>query len=454
MKIINPATEEVIADIQADDKASVETKYKMLLSGQKSWAKRSVSDRLNIIFKFGELVEENADELAEILSSETGKPLAQAKGEVMGSLNRIAHLKVNAEKWLAPETILSEGGMEESIRYEALGVIANISAWNFPYNVGYNVFLYALVSGNAVLYKPSEFASLTGLKFQELLWKAGVPEDVFQAVIGAGDIGQALLDLPLNGYFFTGSYRTGKYIAEQLAGKLVPVQLELGGKDPLYVMDDVEDVQSAAANAAEGAFYNNGQSCCAVERIYVHEKIYDEFLPALVNAVKGYKVGEPTADDTFLGAITRKPQLAVLEGQVKDATGKGAKLETGGSRIDGKGYFFEPTVLSNVNHDMEVMKEESFGPIIGVQKVSSDEEALELMQDTDYGLTAAVFSSDKYRADKLFQELNTGTVYFNCCDRVSPHVPWSGRKQSGLGFTLSYMGLRAFTQPKAYHIKG
>ena len=454
MKIINPATEEVIADIQADDKASVETKYKMLLSGQKSWAKRSVSDRLNIIFKFGELVEENADELAEILSSETGKPVAQAKGEVMGSLNRIAHLKVNAEKWLAPETILSEGGMEESIHYEALGVIANISAWNFPYNVGYNVFLYALVSGNAVLYKPSEFASLTGLKFQELLWKAGVPEDVFQAVIGAGDIGQALLELPLNGYFFTGSYRTGKYIAEQLAGKLVPVQLELGGKDPLYVMDDVEDVQSAAANAAEGAFYNNGQSCCAVERIYVHEKIYDEFLPALTNAVKGFKVGDPTADDTFLGAITREPQLSVLEGQVKDATSKGAKLETGGSRIDGKGYFFEPTVLSNVNHDMEVMKEESFGPIIGVQKVSSDEEALELMQDTDYGLTAAVFSSDKDRADKLFQELNTGTVYFNCCDRVSPHVPWSGRKQSGLGYTLSYMGLRAFTQPKAYHIKG
>lgn len=454
MKVINPATEEVIADIQTDDKASVETKYKKLLVGQKAWAKRSVTERLNIIVKFGELVKENADELAKILSSETGKPVAQAKGEVMGSLNRIAHLKANAEKWLASETIFSDGGMEESIHYEALGVIANISAWNFPYNVGYNVFLYALVSGNAVLYKPSEFASLTGLKFQEMLWEAGIPEDAFQAVIGAGDIGQALLDLPLNGYFFTGSYRTGKYIAEQLAGKLVPVQLELGGKDPLYVMEDVEDVKSAAVNAAEGAFYNNGQSCCAVERIYVHEKIYDEFLPALVNEVKSYKVGDPTADSTFLGAITREPQLAVLENQINDATSKGAKLETGGSRVEGKGYFFKPTVLSNVSHDMEVMKEESFGPIIGVQKVSSDEEALELMQDTDYGLTAAVFSSDKDRADKLFQELNTGTVYFNCCDRVSPHVPWSGRKQSGLGFTLSYMGLRAFTQPKAYHIKG
>ncbi|MEX2591076.1 MAG: aldehyde dehydrogenase family protein [Chitinophagales bacterium] len=453
MKIINPATEAVITELKVDDASSVKIKYEKLQKGQKKWAALPVKDRLDTIVKFGDLVKQQADDLARILSSETGKPLAQAKGEVMGSLNRITHLKANAEKWLAPEVISSENGMEESIRYEALGVIANISAWNFPYNVGYNVFLYALVSGNAVLYKPSEFASLTGLKFQELLWEAGVPEDVFITAIGGGAVGEALLELPIDAYFFTGSYRTGKYIAEKLAEKLVPVQLELGGKDPLYVADDVSDVKEAAENAAIGAFYNNGQSCCAVERIYVHEKIYDEFLSAIVESVKNYKVGDPTAEDTFLGPLTRRPQLQVLRAQVEDAIKQGAKLECGGERIKQKGYFFEPTVLSDVSHQMELMQEESFGPIIGIQKVKSDEEALELMQDTDYGLTAAVFSKDKKRAEKLFEQLNTGTVYWNCCDRVSPNVPWSGRKKSGLGFTLSYLGIRAFVQPKAYHLK-
>lgn len=453
MKIINPATEEIITDLKEDDKGSLEKKYAGLKKGQKEWAKRSVTERLEIIVKFGDLIKSKADELAKILSSETGKPVSQAKGEVMGSLNRITHLKANAEKWLTAEVISSENGMEESIRYEPLGVIGNISAWNFPYNVGYNVFLYALVAGNAVLYKPSEFASLTGLKFQELLWEAGVPEDVFVAAIGGGAIGEAILELPLNGYFFTGSYRTGKYIAEKLSGKLVPIQLELGGKDPLYVMEDVNDVKEAAIDAAIGAFYNNGQSCCAVERVYVHKDIYDEFLPAFVESVKNYSVGDPTNDDTFLGPLTRRPQLQVLRAQIDDAVKQGAKLECGGERIKQKGYFFEPTVLSNTNHNMDVMKEESFGPVIGIQKVASDEEALKLMQDTDYGLTAAVYSTDKERAEKLFDQLDTGTVYWNSCDRVSPNVPWSGRKHSGLGSTLSYSGIRAFVQPKAYHMK-
>ena len=234
---------------------------------------------------------------------------------------------------------------------------------------------------------------------------------------------------------------------------MVPIQLELGGKDPLYVADDVTGVAQAALNAAEGAFYNNGQSCCAVERIYVSEKIHDEFVDDLVDEVKSYKIGDPTSLDTFIGPLTREQQLQVLEKQVDDAVAKGATLVSGGKKMEGKGYYFEPTVLTNCTHEMDVMKAESFGPIIGIQKVSSDEEALELMADTEYGLTAAVFSNDERRALNLLNELNVGTVYWNCCDRVSPNVPWSGRNNSGLGSTLSAQGIRAFVQPKSYHLR-
>ena len=272
----------------------------------------------------------------------------------------------------------------------------------------------------------------------EMLWQAGVPKDVFQVVIGAKDAGEALLNLPLDGYFFTGSYATGKYIAERVSGKLVPVGLELGGKDPMYVAEDV-DVKSVAASGVEGAFYNNGQSCCAVERIYVHENIYDAYVDAFVEEAKQMNMGDPTEEGTFLGSLTRPRQMDVLEDQVTDATSKGGKLLLGGKRADQKGFYFNPTVLSNVDHSMKVMMDESFGPIIGIQKVKSDAEAIELMLDTPYGLTSSVFTTDENRALELMQQLNSGTVYWNCCDRVSPNIPWSGRGASGLGSTLSML---------------
>jgi acyl-CoA reductase-like NAD-dependent aldehyde dehydrogenase len=272
-------------------------------------------------------------------------------------------------------------------------------------------------------------------------------------VIGGKDAGEALLDLPLDGYFFTGSYRTGKYIAERAAGKLVPVGLELGGKDPMYVCDDI-DVKAVAASGVEGAFYNNGQSCCAVERIYVHENVYNEFIDAFIEEAKTMKMGLPTDDGIFLGPLTRPQQAQVLADQVSDATSKGAKLLLGGKAADGQGFYFEPTVLTDVNHTMKVMTDESFGPIIGIQKVKDDVEAVQLMIDTPYGLASSVFTADQSRAEKIMAEMNSGTVYWNCCDRVSATSPWSGRGHSGLGSTLSHHGIRAFVQPKAYHLRG
>lgn len=453
MKIINPATEAVIKDVTEDNATSIQSKFASAKTAQKAWAKVPLKERIACISKFNKLMLENADRIAADLTSEVGKPLGQAKGEINGGLGRSQFFVENSEKYLAEEWMASEGATREKIAYEPLGVIANISAWNYPILVGFNVFIPALIGGNAVLYKPSEFSTLTGLNMAEMLWKAGIPKDVFQVVIGGKDAGEALLDLPLDGYFFTGSYATGKYIAERVAGKLVPVGLELGGKDPMYVCEDV-DVKSAAASGVEGAFYNNGQSCCAVERIYVHENIYDDYVSAFIEEAKQMKMGNPAEEETFLGSLTRPQQIAVLEDQVSDATEKGASLLLGGKKADRNGFFFEPTVLSNTNHSMKVMMDESFGPIIGIQKVKGDAEAVALMVDTPYGLTSAVFTQDENRALALMQQLNSGTVYWNCCDRVSPNIPWSGRGASGLGSTLSHAGIRAFVQPKSYHLRG
>ncbi|MCX6198024.1 MAG: aldehyde dehydrogenase family protein [Bacteroidetes bacterium] len=452
MKVVNPATEQVIADLKEDNSVSLNEKFIRLKEGQKKWNAVSLKDRIAVLQKFSVLLKENIEELARVLTSEVGKPLQQSRNEVNGACARIKWLTDNAEKFLSDEVMNEDANMKEVIRYEALGVICNISAWNYPYLVGTNVFVPALLAGNAVMYKPSEFSSLTGLEIEKFLKQAGVPNDVFQIAIGAGEVGKTLLEMNFDGYYFTGSYKTGQYIYEKVAHKMVPCQLELGGKDPLYVADDVADIKSIAAGTADGAFYNNGQSCCSVERIYVHEKVYDAYVDEFVKEVQSWELGNPN-DDVYLGAITRKPQLEFVEGQVKDAVSKGAKVLSGGKRVEGKGYFFEPTVLVDVNHNMSVMRNESFGPIIGIQKVKSDEEAIQLMNDTEYGLTSSVYSSSQPRAEKILSAMNSGTGYWNCCDRVSAALPWSGRKHSGFGATLSHTGLRAFTHPKGLHLR-
>ena len=271
-------------------------------------------------------------------------------------------------------------------------------------------------------------------------------------MVGAGDVGAALLEQRLDGLFFTGSHATGVRIAQALAPRLVKLQLELGGKDPTYVRADA-DAKVAAESLADGAMYNTGQSCCSVERIYVHERLHDAFVEHFLATVAGFKCGDPMDAATYIGAITRAPQLDVLEAQVADARARGATLRCGGHRLPGPGNWFAPTVFTGVNHAMDLMREESFGPIIGIQKVASDDEAVALMNDTRYGLTAGVFTRDEACARKLLARVNAGSVYWNCCDRVSPRLPWSGHGDSGIGLTLSTHGIQTFTRPKAWHLR-
>ncbi len=453
MNIVNPATQEIITTVSADDQKTIANKLTNLREGQKQWAKVSLSKRVTIIRRFAELLQTNLETCATVLTSEVGKPLQQSKNEVNGACARIGWLTANAEQSLQDEWMVKTGATREKIVYEPLGVVCNISAWNYPYLVGTNVFVPALLAGNAVIYKPSELSTLTGLEIEKYLHAAGVPENVFQIAVGAKEVGEILLAADLDGYFFTGSYATGKYIYERVSKKMKPCGLELGGKDPLYVTDDVTDISTIAANTADGAFYNNGQSCCSVERIYVHEKVYDAYVAAFVKEVQSYTIGNPLSEGVYIGALTRKEQAAFLANQVQDAVSKGAVILCGGKPIQGAGNYFEPTVLVNVTHEMDVMKEESFGPIIGIMKVTDDSNALTLMNDTQYGLTASVYCNNEERALAIQSQLNAGTVYWNCCDRVSAALPWSGRKHSGFGSTLSLVGLRVFTQPKAYHLR-
>lgn len=444
MQIINPSTNILIKEVTEDTKDTIRAKYEKARIAQLEWNILTLDERLAIVKNFSILMDSNKENLAQDLTDEMGKPLQESLNEINGARNRVAFFLENSKKWLCENHVNTDGNTKEILSFDSLGVVANISAWNYPFLVGVNVFIPALIAGNAILYKPSEFSLITGQNITRLMHEAGVPKDIFVEIIGDYKAGEALLNLPLDGYFFTGSHKTGKFIAEKVASKLVPLGLELGGKDPLYVTDEIKDIKQVANAAAEGCLYNNGQSCCAVERLYVHEKVYEEFMGYFLAEVKTFTTG----------AITRQAHLAFLESQVEDAVKKGAKVLIGGKRMKSDGNFFPPTVLTEVNHQMRVMTEETFGPLIGVMKVKNDEEAIKFMNDCEYGLTASVYSKNIERAKKILGRIDAGTSYINCCDRVSPYLPWAGRKNSGLGATLSYLGILAFAKPRGWHIRG
>ncbi|GAA4834985.1 aldehyde dehydrogenase family protein [Algivirga pacifica] len=450
IKVINPTDYSEVGQYHPID--TLDQQYLLAQERQKEWNALPLQERIHVIEKFQHLLSGQLEELASLLTQEMGKPLTQARNEIKGAQERISFFIENSATYLQEEIVYDTPELVEKITYEPLGVIGNISAWNYPYLVGVNVFIPALIGGNAVFYKPSEYTPLTGLKIEALWKEAGLPDGLFQCIPGGRESGEALLDLALDGYFFTGSYPTGKYIYEQVAQRMVPCQMELGGKDPLYVSQHNQDLSSVIAAVADGAFYNNGQSCCAVERIYVHQAIYDQFVEGFTDFVKKMKVGKPTDPDTYIGPLARKEQIQVLENQVSDAIVKGGILQCGGQALEGN--FFAPTVISEAHQEMLLMQEESFGPIIGIQCVDHLEEAITLMNDSAFGLTASIYTDHAEEAQKAMQAFDSGSVYWNCCDRVSARLPWTGRKHSGIGSTLSHIGIRAFVQPKAWHFRG
>jgi acyl-CoA reductase-like NAD-dependent aldehyde dehydrogenase len=311
LDVINPATEELISQLPIDDGAAVTVKAKKARNAQAAWAATPLSERMACIQRFRGFVQAQIDDLAKIMTKETGKPLGHSRNELNGFLGRVDFFLTEAEGILKTETVYNQDGMCEQIQHIPLGLIGNISAWNYPWFVGGNVFVPGLLMGNAILYKPSEFAAMSGLAMGRLLHEAGIPKDVFATLIGAADTGNALLAEQLDGMFFTGSLATGQHIANVMGPRMTKLQLELGGKDPTYVCADADPV-AAAQSLADGAMYNAGQSCCSVERIYVHARIHDQFVQALVDTVRSFKMGDPLAAVTYLGPLTRAPQIKVL----------------------------------------------------------------------------------------------------------------------------------------------
>ncbi|EGG24096.1 aldehyde dehydrogenase [Cavenderia fasciculata] len=450
---VNPATERPIKDIKIDTRATLTQKFERAYLYKKEWKYVSQTEKANMIIKFRDLLVEKVESLANDLTEETGKPITQSKNEIKAVVDRINFFLYNFSSCLAERSVRTTDNFRESLSYEPLGVVGNISAWNYPFFIGLNTIIPALLTGNTVLYKPSEFASITGVNIMNLLYEAGVPESAFQIVLGKSVIGQSMLSLPLDGLFFTGSYNTGKHIAETLGGRMIKTQLELGGKDAAYVHKNV-DIKAAARSLADGAMYNTGQSCCSVERIYVDKEIYAEFVVRLTDEVAELQMGiDPKSASTYFGPLTRGPaQIEHMLRLVSDAVVRGAQIALGGGQVKGTpGYFFSPTIIVDVDHSMAVTKEEIFGPMVTVQPVSGPQEAAELMNDTPYGLTGSVYTNDASVADFICDQSNTGTVYWNACDRVSPYLPWSGRGHSGIGSTLGVEGIFSFLKPKARH---
>lgn len=451
MEIVNPKDGSVAYVIEETTKAKLTAAFDHAKKIALAFRSQPYEQRAKAVDGFKQELVGQRQFLATVQCNSTGKPIRQCLSELDATIERVDYF-LKATPKLLESKIVSSSDTSESISYEPLGVIANISAWNYPLFVGTNIFIPALLTGNCVLFKASEYCAPLGQYFEEFFIKAGLIPGAFQAITGGPDISAALLDLPLDGLFFTGSMKTGQSIASTLASKMIPQVFELGGKDPAYVRADA-DIKAAAASLADGSFYNAGQSCCGVERIYVDKAIYEAFVKEFIIHAKRLVIGDPLDESTSLGPLTRPQHKRFLDDQIADALSKGAKIvyQADVSAFGKESGYFAPCVLTDVNHDMKLMKEESFGPIIGIQKVRDDHEASRLMDDTEYGLTAAVYTRDLKAAEKILGQLDVGSAYINCCDRVSCHLPWSGRRLSGLGASLSEIGIRSFLKPKAWH---
>ncbi|MBB64847.1 MAG: aldehyde dehydrogenase [Waddliaceae bacterium] len=452
MDIINPATESLICSIEVDTPLSIKEKIISAKQALSPWKETDLKERKIMIKRFQNLLKSHQNELAIILTQETGKPISQSHNELNAVHEQIHFFLEKIDDILYySRTYSLESSLEEQVTYDPLGVIANISSWNFPYFMGVNVFIPALLTGNTVLYKPSEFSTLSGIKIAQLLWASGFPKGVFDTVLGDGKIGASLIESDINAVFFTGSYKTGKNIALAAAPRMLKVQLELGGKDAAYICEDVSP-QTVASALAYGAFYNNGQSCCSIDRIYVHQKIAPHFIKEFLTQVKNLPLGAPENNETYIGPLSGKIQISHLESQIREAKALGAQVLCGGRPLDYTGYYFPPTVLSNVNAQMRIMQEESFGPLVGIQVVENDDEALEEINKSSYGLTTSIYCTERQRAKKILSRVESRTVYWNCCDRVSPKVSWSASRLSELGLALGLERIQCFLRARYWHL--
>ncbi|MDQ3174303.1 MAG: aldehyde dehydrogenase family protein [Acidobacteriota bacterium] len=428
-------------------------------AAQPAWAGLSFKERASVILKAREIMLGQIEELATLISRETGKPVSEAMSmEVVPTLDAMYYFANHTAGLLKPQKIdIGQYGLmgrSSRIVYKPMGVVGIISPWNFPLATPAEEVVMALMSGNAVVLKPSELTPLTALKIGEIFTRAGLPAGLLEIVTGDGSTGAALIEARVDKIMFTGSVATGKRVAEAAAKHLTPVVLELGGKDPMVVLEDA-DIENAARGAVWGAFANSGQACASVERCYVHESIAPQFLARVLTDTQALRQEVGTKEDTDVGAMTNERQLRIVEDHVSDAVERGAKVVTGGKRSSNlSGYFYPPTVLTNVDHRMTIMRDETFGPVLPVMTFKTEDEAIRLSNDSVFGLTASVWTKDIARGRRLAERIEAGTVMVN--EVLYTHgiaqTPWGGIKESGYGRTHGRMGLLELVSPRHIHV--
>ncbi|MBM3581225.1 MAG: aldehyde dehydrogenase family protein [Alphaproteobacteria bacterium] len=456
LKTISPVDGRVYVERPLASAADIGGALERARAAQKKWKSVPIAERCHLLLKAVDAFVVNKDKIAEEITWQMGRPIAQSPGEVRGFEERARYMIKEAPAALADRDVGPKENFRRFIRPEPLGVVFTIAPWNYPYLTAVNSIVPALAAGNTVILKHSHQTPLCAERFQAAFDAAGIPAGVFQHLhLTHADTEKVVKSPEVAFVAFTGSVAGGRTVESAAAGRFIGVGLELGGKDPAYVRPDC-DLDHAVENLVDGAFFNSGQSCCGIERIYVHADVYDRFVEGFADLTRKYKLGDPSKPETNLGPMVRADAAEFVRQQIAEAVKRGAK-----ALIDERAFpasrqgtpYLAPQVLVNVDHSMSVMMEESFGPVIGIMKVKGDDEAIHLMNDSPYGLTAAIWTADENAAIRIGDAVDTGTWFMNRCDYLDPALAWTGVKDSGRGCTLSILGYEHLTRPKSFHLR-
>lgn len=454
IQCVNPFSGEVIGDFELESFSTQRSKVYQLKESQQAWNQVALEKRIELVQNALSYFENNREIIAKDICEQMGRPFHYAKGEVSGLLERANYMSSIAKETLAADVFNDKEGFERSIEHVALGTIFVISAWNYPLLITINSVIPALIAGNTVLLKHSGLTPKIGQHFQNAFKKLGEYDNLLlHSVLDHETTGKVIEELDIDHVIFTGSVKGGREILKHTSKKFMTPGLELGGKDAAYVHNDA-NIDYAVDSIVDGCMFNSGQSCCGIERVYVHQDIYEAFIEKAKKLIESYRLGDPKDETTMLGPLASAKAADYMQQQVDEALTLGAKLEIGGEVLKiQNGTFYSPTLLTNVNHGMQVMREENFGPILPVMKVLDETQALNLINDCDYGLTCSVFTDDSNLARKIARLAQTGTIFMNRCDYLDPALPWTGVKNSGVGPSLSKYGFYSVTRRKSYHFK-
>ena len=456
LKTISPVDGRIYVERSLQTHADIDRALDAAHAAQRAWGRAQLAERCEVLGRAVDAFVANADDIAAEITWQMGRPIRHSPGEVRGFEERARHMLSAAAGALEPVRPGTKTGFERQIKRVPLGVVAVVAPWNYPYLTAVNAVLPALIAGNAVVLKHSHQTPLCAERFFKAFASAGVPPEVFQYLhLSHADTARLMGDRRVASVCFTGSVAGGRAVVAATAAGFATSGLELGGKDPAYVRNDA-NLAHAIETLTDGAFYNSGQSCCGIKRIYVAAPRYKEFVDGVVELTKKYRLGTPLDPETTLGPVVRSSAAESIRAQIHDAIARGARalIRESSFAAAARGTpYLAPQVLVDVDHSMPIMREETFGPAVGIMQVASDEEALRLMNDSEFGLTAAIFSADAARAEELGDALETGTVFLNRCDYLDPALAWTGVKNSGRGCTLSRVGFEQLTRPKSYHFK-